>query len=353
MDTTAPSESVLLESVKGMMTTISKSNRPRPVEMFTTGLLWVTIVSLAHRPLKNFNLTTAGLAIGALYSVCNGGAYASNHADEYIIVFDWFDYAKAISFLAGWLALIFAEMLRSRPQVGHVFAQFVWNANVLEAALYGPAFGDWVVGGFLIFLCVMAPGLAVDEEGHLVPRTEGVGICGMGARLPYLPSARTYYRLHYSILGTWYITSPRWTYAAVYFFLSCAIPLAIIETRKLQPVSQPSPEHIALGNEETKKGKTAMSPEAYERRILGIGALIRAGALVWMTLVFFFIDPGMTEYSTRFIFNYPTDDESPAIPVVKRQFIALTLILSSLGACLMNDRRIARMQLQRTSNGVL
>ena len=326
------------QAVSSAAEVIPANDRPRAVEALATCVLWVTLLALVHRPLKNYNLTTLGLAIGALYSVCNGGAWAYDaKRSHYNVIFDWFDYVKAASFLSGYAALVCVEVLRARPRIGQVFTQLVWNANVLEAALYGPLEAqDYVVGSLLMVLCFLAPGQGLDEEGYIVPRTKGVGVCGLGSLLPYLPNPRTYYRLHFAILGTWYITSARWIYAKVFFSLTCIVPLIIIETRKMPP----APVDAAAGDGK----KAAMSPEAYELRLLGIGALIRSGALVWMTLVFFFIDPGMTEYSTRLIFNYPISEDAAVYSTVKRNTIALVCILSGLGACVLNDRRIARIQ---------
>ena len=149
------------QAVSGAVQVVeAASNRPRAVEVLTTCVLWVTLLALVHRPLKNYNLTTMGLAIGALYSVCNGGAWKSDIKEgQYNATYDWFDYLKAATFLSGYAALVTVEVLRARPRIGQVFTQLVWNVNVLEAAVYGPTdAGDYVVGSFLMVLCFLAPG---------------------------------------------------------------------------------------------------------------------------------------------------------------------------------------------------
>ena len=271
--------------------------------LFFTALVW-----LAHQRLTTFHHATAGLFVGGMCSLAKGNA-SENEFGTY----EWFEKAKTISLLGGWPLFFIIDHVRGHPKVVYLLAQLVVNVNLLEAAVRALELGDYVSGIGMFVLGFVAPGFGVDHTGHLVIFTDGLGLCGDG-RLPCLPSARTYFRLHFTFLLSWYIGSAWSANSQPFFACSVAIPLIIMEGCR-PPANAPvctKPAGLGKSNDllpvDSKPGAVGLVPreQLEDARLIGRAMTVRAGALAWLVIIGLWINPDFVEYGTVLVPGVPT-----------------------------------------------
>ena len=343
-------------------TQFSKGFMPDSNQVASLCIIWTVLVWLAHKPIATMHHVTLGLFVGAMSSVASG-----NGSPERFVTYEWFEKAKIISLLACWPVFFIVDTFRNHPRAVYLFVQLVVNINVLEAALRAFEIRDYVCGIGMFAIGFVAPGFGVDQSGYLVIYTDGCGLLRDG-RLPCLRSARTYFRLHFTFLLTWYLTSTWSANCLVYFAVSCIIPMVIMEALMKPPYTLVSTNPVvnaeAKGADnslftasiKSERRSTGMLvgdlPEAELRdaRLLGKAMTVRIGALVWLVIIGMWLDPDVTEYSTRLMVPQPRggypdpyldgEEDTPAI-VLKRNMAQAAIVAVCIIIFAVNDRRVA------------
>eukprot|EP01083_Nonionella_stella_P049502 131885_1 len=184
---------------------------------------WIILIILCRRPLYLLLMFTS-----AVYFTCFLYVLTDDYNYDNIGMEDWFwfQYAKRISLVVGYLAYVWVYTTNSKAS--RIFVQWALALNVLEAGLLALQYLEIVSGVLLIVISPFSPQYFINEENKTLLGKPGNLF--QRERFNYL-SVKWYMRCHLIILGVWYITSDYFNTRneSLFTFLSCVIPLAANE----------------------------------------------------------------------------------------------------------------------------